>query len=177
MNKDIESVLITEKDLAEINARLGKEISEDYLGKEVVVVGMLKGVLPFMMDLIRNITIPIKIDFMQPNSYHGGTTSQEMILRKDIDLDIENKHVLLVDDIVDTGKTMKLICDMIGKRNPASVEVVTLLDKPEGRLVELTPKYVGTLVPNAFVVGYGLDFDEYYRNMPYIGILKPEKYQ
>ncbi len=177
MNNDIKEILVTEKEIDEITTRLANEINSSYKDNELVIVGMLKGAMPFMMDLIKKITLRVQIDFMQTSSYHGGTTSQDLVFKKDIDTNISDKHVLVVDDIVDTAKTLTAILQILKDRNAKSVEIVTLLDKPEGRLVELEPKYIGKTIPNEFVIGYGLDFDEYYRNLPYVGILKEEKYK
>ncbi|MFI3251953.1 MAG: hypoxanthine phosphoribosyltransferase [bacterium] len=177
MKNDIKKVLVSEKQIDEITSALANQLNKDYANKEVLVIGMLKGGIPFMMDLIKKIEIQIEIDFMQTSSYHGGTESDSLVFKKDIDTNIENKHVLIVDDIVDTGKTLTLIIDMLSKRNAASIEIVTLLDKPEGRTVVLEPKYIGTTIPKEFVVGYGLDYDEKYRNLPYIGVLKEEIYK
>ncbi len=177
MKNDIKKILVSEKQIDEITTNLANTINKEYLGKELIVIGMLKGAAPFMMDLIKKITLPIKIDFMQVSSYHGGTSSDQLIFKKDIEANIEGKDVLVVDDIVDTAKTLTLILKLLKEKKPNSVEIVTLLDKPEGRQVELTPKYIGTTIPNEFVVGYGLDFDELYRNLPYVGILKEEKYK
>lgn len=177
MHKDLKKILVSQEDISAITTKLAEQINTDYADKDVVVIGMLKGGIPFMMDLIKKIELYIEIDFMQTSSYHGSTTSNEVIFKKDIDTLIAGKHVLLVDDIVDTGKTLLSIINILNTRYPASIEIVTLLDKPEGREVELTPKYIGTTIPKEFVVGYGLDYNEYYRNLPYIGVLKEEKYQ
>lgn len=177
MHKDLKKILVSQEDISAITTKLAEQINIDYADKDVVVIGMLKGGIPFMMDLIKKIELYIEIDFMQTSSYHGSTTSNEVIFKKDIDTLIAGKHVLLVDDIVDTGKTLLSIINILNTRYPASIEIVTLLDKPEGREVELTPKYIGTTIPKEFVVGYGLDYNEYYRNLPYIGVLKEEKYQ
>lgn len=177
MRNEFEKILITKEEIEQICARLGKQISEDYTGKELVVVGMLKGGAPFMMDLIKNITIPLTIDFMQISSFHGGITATNLVFKKDIETNVHNKHVIIVDDIVDSARTMAEVLRLFETRKVASIEVACLLDKPSGRLVELTPKYAGALVPDAFVVGYGLDYKEYYRNLPYIAILSKEVYE
>lgn len=177
MHNDIKEILVSESQIEEITTRLATQINNDYANKELVIIGMLKGALPFMTDLIKKITLPIKIDFMQVSSYHGGTTSEELIFKKDIDEVIENKDVLIVEDIVDTAKTLTSVLEFLKSKSPNSMQIVTLLDKPEGRLVELTPKYIGVTIPKEFVIGYGLDFDELYRNLPYVGILKEEKYK
>ncbi len=177
MNNDIKKILVSEKEIETITTTLANKISNDYKDKDLVMIGLLKGGIPFMMDVIKKVTIHMVLDFMQTSSYHGGTSSSELVFKKDIEENIENKHVLLVDDIVDTGVTLHTIIEMLSKRKPASIEIVTLLDKPEGRVVDLKPKYIGTTIPKAFVVGYGLDYEEKYRNLPYIGILKEEIYK
>lgn len=176
MNNDIEKILITNEEIQEMCKRLGKQISEDYEGKDLVIIGLLKGCTPFMMELIKNITIPMRMDFMQVSSYHGKESST-VLFKKDIETDIFNKHVIVVDDIIDTGKTINEIFKVFRARGAASLEIACLLDKPEGRLIPYDPKYIGTKVPKEFVVGFGLDYDEYYRNLPYIGVLKEEVYK
>ena len=176
MNKDIEKILVSQEEIEKIVKQLGEKISKDYEGKDLVVIGMLKGGTPFMMDLIKNISIPIQIDFMQVSSYHGKQSST-VLFKKDIETIITDKHVIVVDDIIDTGKTINEILKIFKGRNAASVELACLLDKPEGRVIPYNPKYIGTTVPNEFVVGYGLDYNEYYRNLPYIGVLKEEIYR
>ena len=178
INNDIERILITEEELNVRCKELSLEISEDYADKELVIVGMLKGAAPFMMDLIKNITLPVTIDFIQISSYHGGTHSTNAIIfKKDIDTDVRGKHVLIVDDIVDTAKTIKKVLNIFEDRGVESIELCCLLDKPEGRVVDYEPKYAGKVIPNEFVVGYGLDFNEYYRNLPYVGVVKEELYK
>lgn len=177
MNKDIKEILVSEKQIDEITTTLANQITKDYNGKDIIVIGMLKGAAPFMMDLIKKIPLTMKIDFMQVSSYHGGTSSDQLIFKKDIEVSIEGKDVLVIDDIVDTAKTLTMIMKLLNEKKPNSVEIVTLLDKPEGRQVKLEPKYIGVTIPNEFVIGYGLDFDEEYRNLPYVGILKEEKYK
>ena len=175
MNKDIKKILVSEEEIENICKRLGAQISKDYENKEIVVIGMLKGCLPFMMKLIKYITVPMTMDFMQVSSY-VGKESCTLIFKKDIDTDLKGKHVIVVDDIIDTGKTIHEIFKLFKDRNALSLEMAVLLDKPEGRLIDYNPKYVGTLVPKEFVVGFGLDYNEYYRNLPYIGVLKEEVY-
>jgi hypoxanthine phosphoribosyltransferase len=177
MMNDIKKILVTEEEIQEMCKKLGQQISEEYKGKEVVVVGMLKGGIPFMMDLLKYITIPVIIDFMQISSFHGGRTATNLVFKKDIETNVANKHVIIVDDIVDSARTIKEVFRLFATRHVASIECACLLDKPSGRVVEFTPKYVGTLVPNEFVVGYGLDYDDYYRNLPFIGVLKEEIYK
>lgn len=177
MNEAVKKVLVSEQEIKEICERLGAQISKDYEGKELVVVGMLKGCAPFMMDLIKYITVPMRMDFMQITSYHGGTESNTVVFKKDIEMNVAGKHVIIVDDIIDTGKTIMEVFNIFKTRRVASIELACLLDKPEGRVVEYNPKYVGTTIPKEFVIGYGLDFDELYRNLPFVGVLKEEYYQ
>ena len=174
----VKKVLVSEEEIAEITKRLGKIISTDYLGKELVLVGMLKGAMPFMMDLAKNITIPLEMDFIQTSSYHGGTSSSTAVMfKKDIDTNVLDKHVLLVDDVVDTAKTITKVLEIFKGRGAASIELCCLLDKPEGRVVPYEAKYVGKVIPNEFVIGYGLDYNELYRNLPYVGVVKDEVYK
>lgn len=174
---DIKEILVSKEQIQEICVRLGKQISEDYKGKELVVVGMLKGGMPFMMDLIKNIDIPMIMDFMQISSFHGGTVATNLVFKKDIETNVHNKHVIIVDDIVDSARTIAEVMRLFETRKVASIEVACLLDKPSGRMVEFQPKYVGAIVPDAFVVGYGLDYQEYYRNLPFVGVLKEDVYK
>lgn len=174
----VKKVLVSEEEIAEITKRLGKIISTDYAGKELVLVGMLKGAMPFMMDLAKNITIPLEMDFIQTSSYHGGTSSSTAVMfKKDIDTNVLDKHVLLVDDVVDTAKTITKVLEIFKGRGAASIELCCLLDKPEGRVVPYEAKYVGKVIPNEFVIGYGLDYNEHYRNLPYVGVVKDEVYK
>lgn len=174
----VKKVLVSEEEIAEITKRLGKIISTDYAGKELVLVGMLKGAMPFMMDLAKNITIPLEMDFIQTSSYHGGTNSSTAVMfKKDIDTNVLDKHVLLVDDVVDTAKTITKVLEIFKGRGAASIELCCLLDKPEGRVVPYEAKYVGKVIPNEFVIGYGLDYNELYRNLPYVGVVKDEVYK
>lgn len=178
MKKDIEEVVITEKEIDQICSRLGKEITNDY--KDIscpLLVGLLKGCLPFMADLARYIEIPLNIDYMAVSSYDGAMSSGSIHIKKDLDTSVFGRDVIIAEDIVDTGRTLNTVVDLLKHRGAKSVEVVTLLDKPEGRIIPFTPKYVGGKCPNKFVVGYGLDFNEVYRNLPYIGVLKKEVYE
>ena len=156
---------------------LGQKLTEDYQGKNPILVGILKGSVPFMAELIKHIDTHIELDFMLVSSYHGGTSSSGVInIIKDMDQDIKGRDILFVEDIIDTGKTLKSLKELFEGRQPASVKIATLLDKPEGRLVEIEADYTCFTIPNEFVVGYGLDYDENYRNLPYIGVLKEEVY-
>lgn len=178
MHENIERVLVSEEELHQINVRLGAQITTDYAGKNLLVVGILKGSVLFMADLIREIRLPCKLDFLAVSSYGGDTRSSGVVkIVKDIDIELEDYDVLLVEDILDSGRTLSYVCDMLRTRHPASIRVATLLDKPERRVVDLKADYVGTSVPDEFVVGYGLDFDQRYRNLPYIGQLKRSVYE
>ena len=177
MYDDIESVLFTEEQIAEIVRNMGRQISKDYEGKNLVLVSVLKGSLPFMADLMRQITIPCSIDFLSVSSYGNGTvTSGEVRILKDLDGSLEGKDLLVVEDILDSGVTLSFLLKTLSARNPASVRLCTFLDKPERRRVDIHADYVGASVPDAFIVGYGLDYAEKYRNVPYVGVLKPEIY-
>ena len=178
LNKDIKEVLVTGEQLKEVNERLGAKITEDFKDKNLLVVGILKGSIYFMTDLTRYIDLPLKLDFLAVSSYGGGTSSSGAVkILKDIDINLEGYDILLVEDILDSGRTLHYVCEMLKTRKPKSVSIVTLLDKPERRVVDLTPDYVGCQVPDEFVVGYGLDYDQKYRNLPYIGSLKREIYE
>ncbi|MDE5984387.1 MAG: hypoxanthine phosphoribosyltransferase [Eubacterium sp.] len=177
MNKDVEKILVTEDELVQISKKLGEQITKDYKGKKLLIVGVLKGSIYFLTDLSRHIDLPCNIDFIQASSYGANTVSSgEIKIIKDICDDLSGFDVLLVEDILDTGKTLKHIHDMLSKRNPESIAIVTLLDKPARREADIYADYVGVDVPNEFVVGYGLDYDQFYRNLPYIGVLKQEVY-
>ena len=177
MYKDIERVLVTDEQLKQCVAKLGAEITKDYTGKKLLVLGILKGAVPFMADLIRQIKIPIVYDFMAVSSYGVSTKSSGVVrILKDLERSVEDVHILIVEDIVDTGLTLKYLKDNLLGRNPLSVKVVTLLDKPSRRGAVVTPEYNGFAIPDEFVVGYGLDYNENYRNLPYIGVLKREVY-
>ena len=159
-------------------AALGAEISRDYEGRDLLLVSILKGSVVFMADLMRAITVPCAIDFMVVSSYGGANTATTGLVKivKDLDQDLTGKDVLIVEDILDTGVTLSHLVPMLKMRNPRSVKICTVLDKPSRRKTEIEPDYEGFEVPDEFVVGYGLDFDEKYRNLPYVGVLKPEVY-
>lgn len=178
LEKDILKVLVSEQQIDEICKRLGKQITHDYADKKPIIVGLLKGCMPFMAQLIKEIDLYCEIELMGVSSYHGGiTSSADVKITKDLEVTVSGRHVLIAEDIVDTGKTLDVISKLLFHRGAASVEVVTLLDKPEGRIVPFVPKYVGVTIPKEFVVGFGLDYDEFYRNLPYVGVLKPEVYK
>lgn len=176
--KDIESILITKEQILEKANELGKRLTEDYQGKNPLVIGILKGAVPFMADITREMDMHIEMDFMDVSSYGNATVSSgEVKIVKDLDTTVEGRDILIVEDIIDSGRTLAYLVDLFKYRKAASVKIVTLLDKPEGRVVDITADYVGFDVPNEFVVGYGLDYAESYRNLPYVGILKSEIYQ
>ena len=179
MQNDILKVLLSE---AQIKARieeLGKELSEEYAGKNPVVVGVLKGVVVFYADMIRQIKVPCQLDFMWISSYSGTESTGTTRVKQDLSADIKGRHVLILEDIFDTGRSLDYTYRYLMSKEPASLKICTLLDKPERRDPKVTLKadYTGFVIPNEFVVGYGLDYNEGYRNLPYVGILKPEAYQ
>ena len=177
MMQDIERVLVPEDEIHARIREVGAQISEDYRGKKPILVGVLKGVVPFFAEMAQAITIPVQEDFMCVTSFEGGTESTgKLTFRKDIDHDIEGRDVLILEDIIDSGSTLKLICELFRERKPKSVRICTLLDKPSRREKAIHADYAGFVVPDEFVVGYGLDYAQQYRNMPYIGVLKPEVY-
>ncbi|MEG1049227.1 MAG: hypoxanthine phosphoribosyltransferase [Oscillospiraceae bacterium] len=177
MLNDIKQTLITKEEIAQVTKKLGQDITRDYQGKDLLLVTVLKGAVVFLADLMREIDTHCEIDFMVVSSYGSGVkTSGNVKIVKDINIPLENKDVLIVEDILDSGLTLNYIIGMLKQRNPKSIEIVTLLDKPSRRACEVRAKYIGRQVPDEFVVGYGLDFDEKYRNLPFIGILKPEVY-
>ena len=176
-HSDIQSVLISEEALAAKVAEMGQAISRDFAGKKLIVIGVLKGSVVFMSDLIRQITIPVEMDFMAVSSYGAGVKTTGVVkILKDLDRLIEGYDVLVVEDILDSGMTLSYLTEMFRDRNPASIHIATLLDKPERRKVEIKPDYVGFTIPDEFVVGYGLDYAELYRSLPYVGILDPKVY-
>lgn len=177
MINDIEKVLISEEELKEIIARLGKQITEDYKDKNLLVVSVLKGSVMVVADLLREIKLPLRIDFMSVSSYGSGTTSSGTVkIIKDLDINLAGYDLLIVEDILDSGVTLSSLKQILLTRGPASVKICTLLDKPERRKADIKADYVGAQIPDAFVVGYGLDYDEKYRNLPYVGILSPSVY-
>lgn len=178
MQNDIARVLLSEVQIADKIKELGEKLTEDYKGKELLVVGILKGSNVFMSDLIRQINIPLKIDFMMVSSYGNATESTGVVkIMKDIEQSIGDKHVLIVEDMIDSGLTLKYLTEMLETRKPASIKLCTLLDKPARRQERVHVDYVGYEMPDEFLVGYGIDYAENYRNLPYIGILKPEVYE
>ena len=177
MNNDLKEIILTEEEIQTLCKTLGEQITQDYQNKPLVCVGILKGSVMFMADLIKRIDTHLAIDFMDVSSYHGGTESTgEVQIIKDLGTSIENKDVLIIEDILETGTTLKSITELLQSRKVNSLEIVTLLDKPNRRKADIEAKYVGKKIPDEFVVGYGLDYGEHYRNLPYIGTLKPEVY-
>jgi len=176
MHKGIESVLITADEIEEKVAEVGKKISEDYEDKNPIFVGVLKGCFIFMADLMRHVSIPCTMDFMSVSSYSGTSSTGAVKINKDLNQDIEGRHLILVEDILDSGVTLNYLKTYLQVRKPASVHIVTLMDKPAHRKAPVYADYACFDVPDAFVVGYGLDYNERYRNLPYIGILSPEVY-
>lgn len=175
MNNDIKKILYSESDLKALVADLGARISEDYKDKNLLMVSVLKGSVVFMSDLMRAVTIPCEIDFMAVSSYGDKTKSSGTVrILKDLDRDIQGYDLLIVEDILDSGKTLNYLMDLLYARNPKSIRICTLFDKPERREVDIFADYKGISVPDEFIVGYGLDFAEKYRNLPYIGVLKDE---
>ena len=174
---DIDHVLLSAEQVAKRVEELGAQITADYQGEELLLVCILKGSVVFYADLMRKINLKTELDFMSASSYGSSTNSSGVVrIKKDLSVDIAGRHVLIVEDILDTGNTLSCLMEVLKDRNPASIEICTLMDKPERRVKNLQAKYVGFTIPDAFVVGYGLDYNETYRNMPDIGVLKPEVY-
>ena len=178
MNRDIDHILVSQQQLQDKISELGAQISRDYDGHELLLVSILKGSVVFMADLMRAITIPCAIDFMVVSSYGGSNTTTTGLVKivTDLDQDLSGKDVLIVEDILDTGVTLSHLMPMLQMRNPRSVKICSILSKPSRRKADIEPDYMGFEVPDEFVVGYGLDYDEKYRNLPYVGVLKPEVY-
>ncbi len=178
MERDIKEILISEDQIQQKVKELGKQITRDYKGKDPILVGVLNGAVIFMADLMRCIDIPVEIDFMAVSSYGVSTESSGIVrILKDLDKSIEDRHVIVVEDIIDTGLTLKYLTTLLKDRKPRSIRLCSLLDKPERRKIDIDIDYKGFSIPDEFVVGYGLDFKEKYRNLPYICVLKPEVYQ
>ena len=179
MKNDIKEIMFSEEQIQSKVKELAKILSEEYAGKDPVFVGVLKGVVVFFADMIRNIDIHCEIDFMSISSYSGTTSTGRTEVRKDVSVDIKGRHVVILEDIFDTGSSLTYTYNHLMNKNPASLKICTFLDKPSRRKpgITLKPDYIGYTIPNEFVVGYGLDFNEHYRNLPYIGILKPEAYE
>lgn len=177
LQQDIQRTLFSQEEIDRRLDELAAEINRDYAGKEPMLISVLRGSFVFMADLTRKITLPCTVDFMAVSSYGKGTTSSGQVqITKDLSDDIEGKDILVVEDILDSGNTLSYLMKLLQARHPASIRLCTLLDKPERRVVPVQADYVGFTIPDEFVVGYGLDYCQQYRNMPYIGVLKPEVY-
>lgn len=176
MKNDIEKVSFSVEKIEEMVERLGKQISDDYRGKNPIFIGLLKGCNPFMMDLLKHVDIHCSLDYMDVSSYSGRHSTGNIKILYDATCDVEGKDIIIVDDILDTGRTLEKVVGLFEHRGAKSIKLCVLLDKPEGRKTNIKADYVGGLVPNEFVVGYGLDYNENYRNLPYIGVLKEEIY-
>ena len=179
MEKNIEKILISQEQIQAKVKEMAARISAEYAGKDPVFVGVLKGVVIFFADMVREMSIPCEIDFMCLSSYGGTNSTGEVVVKKDLSVDIKGRHVVILEDIYDTGRSLDFTRKYLLSKEPASLKICTLLDKPERRVegITLVPDYVGFTIPNEFVVGYGLDFNEHYRNLPYVGVLKPEAYE
>lgn len=178
MINDIQEVLLTTEEIKQRITVMGEQITADYAGKEILMIGVLRGAVIFMSDLARAIKLPVAIDFMAVSSYGSSTSSSGVVrILKDLDEDLKDKHVLIVEDIIDSGLTLKYLVENLKSRKPASVKICTLLNKPDRRKVDVQVDYNGFTIPDHFVVGYGLDYAEKYRNLPFIGILKPDAYK
>lgn len=177
MQNDIQEVLISEEEIQQKIKELGLKLSEEYAGRTPLVICVLKGAFIFMADLVKAITVPVEMDFMAVSSYGASTKSSGVVkIIKDLDVSVEGRDVLIVEDIIDSGLTLSYLIELLRNRNAATISVVTLFDKPAGRTVDLEASYTGFVLPDEFVVGYGLDYAERYRNLPYVGVLKPEIY-
>lgn len=178
MKEDIEKVILSEDEILKKISEIGAKISRDYEGKDLMLIGVLKGSVIFMADLLKKITIPCTMDFMAVSSYGSSTTTSGVVrILKDLDFEIEGKDVLIVEDIIDSGITLRYLMEYLKGRKPASIEITCLLNKPERRKVEINAKYIGFDVPDYFLVGYGLDYAEKYRNLPFVGILNEKVYK
>lgn len=178
LRQDIERILITEEEIQEKIKELAAILTEEYKDRFPLVIGVLKGALPFMADLLKRVDTHLEMDFMDVSSYSGKTVSSgEVKILKDLDTSVEGRDILIVEDIIDSGLTLSYLVNLFRYRKAKSIKIVTLLDKPEGRKVDIQPDYACFVIPNEFVVGYGLDYEEKYRNLPYVGILKPEVYE
>lgn len=176
MENDVQSVLISAQEIEEYVARMGEQISKDFEGKDPIFVGVLKGCFIFMADLMRHVSVNCSMDFMAVSSYQGSTSTGAVKINKDLSEPIEGRHIILVEDILDSGVTLNYLKNYLEVRKPASITVATLMDKPARRKADIYADYSCFEIPDAFVVGYGLDYNERYRNLPYIGVLKPEIY-
>ena len=173
----MERILITQQQLARRIGELSRQLERDFAGRELVVVAILNGTVMFLADLIRHLALPLRLDFIGVSSYGAGTESGDLVFTKELRLDVRGRDVLLVDDILDTGRTLKRVLGKLRQLKPRRIKVCVLLDKPERREAKVRADYVGFTIPNAFVVGYGLDYAERYRNLPFVGVLRPDIYK
>ena len=176
MERDVEKILISEEEIKQICKRLGEEISRDYKDKNLLLVSVLKGAVVFMADIMRNITCDCEIDFLAVSSYSGTKTTGVVKFKKDMDVDPDGRDILIIEDILDSGVTLSYLKQVLLQRNAKSIKICTFLDKPANRRADIEADYVGKVVPDEFIIGYGLDYNEKYRNLPYVGILKREVY-
>ena len=177
MQNDVAKILVTEEEIAQRCRELGEEITQDYQGKQApILVSILKGAAPFLTEIAKRIDLPVEIEFMCVSSYEGTGTTGNVKIIMDLSRDVKGQNILIVEDIVDSGRTLSYLKEMMLDRKPESLRICTLLDKPDRRVVDVNVDYTGFHIPDEFVVGYGLDYDQRYRNLPYIGILKPEVY-
>jgi hypoxanthine phosphoribosyltransferase len=179
MIENMEKILLSEEQLQTRIKELAEQLNKEYADKDPIFVGVLKGVVMFFGDMVKRINVPCQIDFMWISSYSGTNSSGTMTVKRDVSADIKGRHVVILEDIFDTGTSLDFTYKHLLSKEPASLKVCTLLDKPERRKpgITLQPDYTGFVIPNEFVVGYGLDFNEHYRNLPYVGVLKPEVYE
>jgi len=176
MHQDIDKILLSQGEIEAKSAELAKQLKVDYVDKKPILLGLLKGSLVFMADLMKSLDIDLQIDFLDVSSYEGTVSTGDVRIVKDLSISVRGRHVLIAEDIVDTGRTLEKVIELLKNRGATSVEMVTLLDKPEARIAPIAAKYVGFTIPKSFVVGYGLDYNEKYRNLPYVGILKESVY-
>ena len=176
MHKDIEKILYSEKDIENIVNTIAKQIEKDYNDKDFIMVGLLKGSIAFMVDLMRKVNLDFSIDFIVASSYGSGTVSSGRVIQKDISQSVEGKDILIVEDIIDSGNTLDFITKYLKAKKAKSVRLCTLFNKPDRRVADIHIDYAGVVIPDEFIVGYGLDYDEKYRNLPYVGVLKPSVY-
>ncbi|MBR6533298.1 MAG: hypoxanthine phosphoribosyltransferase [Clostridia bacterium] len=176
MNKDLKEILVTEEEIKEICKRLGKQISEDYKGKKLLLVSVLRGAVVFLADLMREITCDCQIDFLAVSSYDGAKTTGCVKFKKDLDINPQGYDILIVEDILDSGITLTYLKEVLKDRKANSIKICTFLDKPTNHKTDITADYIGKVVPDEFVVGYGLDYNEKYRNLPFVAVLSPEVY-
>ncbi|GKT03112.1 hypoxanthine phosphoribosyltransferase [Furfurilactobacillus sp. WILCCON 0119] len=178
MDNDIEKTLYSAEEIKEAAHRLGMQLTEDYRDKKPIMVSVLKGAILWTVDVMREMDIMAEMDFVDVSSYHGGVASAgEIELIHDLSVDVTDRNIIIMEDIIDTGRTLQYLIDLLKKRHAKDIKVCTLLDKPEGRVVPAKADYVGFQLPKEFVVGYGLDYKEFYRNLPYVGVLKPSVYE